>query len=84
VELTLLGAGVAFYLVAATVSQALLAVNAVRGAAAAWSVSALAFLLGYAALPGDDLLRISESFVAATALAAGALAALLIRRLGRQ
>jgi O-antigen/teichoic acid export membrane protein len=84
VELTLLGAGVAFYLVAATVSQALLAANAVRGAAAAWSVSALAFLLGYAALPGDDLLRISESFAAATALAAGALAALLMRRLRRQ
>jgi O-antigen/teichoic acid export membrane protein len=83
-ELTLLGGGVAFYLVSATVSQALLALNAVRTAAAAWSASAVAFLVGYAVLPGDHLMRISVAFAVATALSALALSALLARRLVRR
>ena len=82
-ELTLLGAGVAFYLVSATVSQALLAVDAVRRAAAAWSASAAAFLVAYVALPGDHLMRISVAFGLATALSTAALAVLLERRLAR-
>jgi O-antigen/teichoic acid export membrane protein len=82
-ELALLGVGVAFYLVSATVSQALLAVHAVRSAAVAWSASAVAFLAGYVALTGDDLMRISVSFALATALSTAALAVLLARRLAR-
>ena len=80
-ELTLLGVGVAFYLVAATVSQALLALAAVRSAAAAWSASALVFLFTYFAVQGDELLRISAALALATALGAIALALVLTFRL---
>lgn len=82
-ELTLLGVGVAFYLVAATVSQALLAVGSVTSAAVAWAVSAVVFLVAFALLPGDDLLRISESFALATVVAVAGLGVLLFRCLSR-
>ncbi len=82
-ELALLAAGVAFYLVAATVSQALLAVHSVTAAAVAWAASAVVFLLAYAVSSGDDLMRISQSFAIATAIAAASLGLLLARRLAR-
>ncbi len=82
-ELTLLGVGIAFYLVAATVSQALLALAAVRVAAAAWSASAIVFLCLYFALDGGELLRISAALAVATALGAIALVLVLALRLRR-
>ena len=82
-DLTLLGVGVAFYLVAATVSQALLALAAVRSAAAAWSASAIVFLLLYVALQGGELFRISAALAVATALGAISLVVVLALRLRR-
>lgn len=82
-ELTLLGVGVAFYLVAATVSQALLALAAVRTAAVAWTASALVFLVLYFAVQGGELLRISTALTVATALVAVALVLVLTSRLRR-
>jgi O-antigen/teichoic acid export membrane protein len=82
-DLTLLGVGVAFYLVAATVSQALLALAAVRSAAAAWSASAIVFLVLYFALHGGELLRISAALAVATTLGAIALVLVLAIRLRR-
>ena len=82
-DLTLLGVGVAFYLVAATVSQALLALAAVRSAAAAWSASAIVFLLLYFALQGGELFRISAALAVATALGAISLVVVLALRLRR-
>jgi O-antigen/teichoic acid export membrane protein len=82
-ELALLASGVAFYLVAATVSQALLAVHSVTAAAVAWAASAVVFLIAYAVSSGDDLMRISQSFALATAIAAASLGLLLARRLAR-
>jgi O-antigen/teichoic acid export membrane protein len=59
-----LGVGVAFYLIAATLSQALLAVDAGRRAAIAWVVAALALVTAYAVLPGTELERVAFSFAA--------------------
>lgn len=59
-----LGVGVALYLVAATLSQALLAIDAGRWAAAAWVLAALALVAAYAALPGTELDRVAVSFAA--------------------
>ena len=82
-DLTLLGVGVAFYLVAATVSQALLALAAVRSAAAAWSASAIVFLLLYVVLDGGELFRIAAALAASTALGAISLVVVLALRLRR-
>jgi O-antigen/teichoic acid export membrane protein len=82
-ELTLLGCGVAFYLLAATVSQALLALEAVRSAAVAWCAGAFAFLTVYAVVDGGELLRTSAALAAATALSAVLLVLLLARQLKR-
>jgi O-antigen/teichoic acid export membrane protein len=83
-ELTLLGAGVGCYLTSATLSQALLAVGAVRATAAAWALSATVFVVLYAAIDGEPLMRISEAFVVATALGALAIAIVAALRLGRR
>jgi O-antigen/teichoic acid export membrane protein len=64
-ELTLLGAGVAFYLAASTFSQALLAVDLGVRAAAAWTVTAATFIACYALVPGSELARISLAFALA-------------------
>jgi O-antigen/teichoic acid export membrane protein len=74
-----LGIGVAFYLVGATLSQALLAVDAGRRAAAAWAFSGLVLVAAYVALPGGDVTRVAVAFaVASFALVLG-LAALVYR-----
>lgn len=57
-----LGIGVALYLVAATLSQALLAVDAGRKAAIAWLAAAVALVAAYAALPGTEVSRVAVSF----------------------
>ena len=82
-ELVLLGAGVACYLAATTFSQALLALDRGRSAAAAWALSAFLFVGLYTVLPGDELMRISMAFVAATVADLVVLAVVLLgRRLG--
>jgi O-antigen/teichoic acid export membrane protein len=65
VELALLGAGVACYLAASTFSQALLALDAGRRAAVAWTAAAVLFAALYAVLPGDPLFRIALAFALA-------------------
>jgi O-antigen/teichoic acid export membrane protein len=79
-SLTLLGAGVAFYLAGSTFSQALLAIDHGRGAAKAWATSATLFVVVYAAVPGDELFRISLSFAAATLAGLLLLGSTLLRR----
>jgi O-antigen/teichoic acid export membrane protein len=79
-ELTLLGAGVAFYLAGSTFSQALLALEQGLRAAGAWLASAATFVGLYAAIPGDELYRISLAFAAATLCSLLLLAATLLRR----
>jgi O-antigen/teichoic acid export membrane protein len=82
-ELAYLGLGVAAYLAAATFTQALLALDQARTAAAAWALAAVLFLGLYFVLPGAPLLRISEAFAAAMAagtLCLGAELALRMRR----
>lgn len=80
-ELTLLGVGVSFYLVAATMSQALLAAGDVGRAAAGWTLAAVAFVGLYAVLDGGQLLRTAEALAAATALAAASVGLALALRL---
>lgn len=78
-ELGLLGAGVAFYLAASTCSQALLALESVRSAAAAWAVTAGLFVGLYALLPGSALLRVALAFAIAILADLVLLAVLLAR-----
>jgi O-antigen/teichoic acid export membrane protein len=67
IDLALLGLGVGFYMATATFSQALLALDRGRGAAAVWTAGAVGFLVLYAVLPGGTLLRVAASFAMATA-----------------
>jgi O-antigen/teichoic acid export membrane protein len=64
--LVLLGAGVAFYLSATTLSQALLALGASARASWAWISAAVLFTVLYLTLPGSALERVSAAFAAAT------------------
>jgi O-antigen/teichoic acid export membrane protein len=79
-DLALLGAGAAAYLVAGTASQGLLAIARGSVAAAIWAGGAAAFVALFAALPGSDLRRASLAFALAMGTAAAALAAELLRR----
>ena len=82
--LALLGLGVGFYLGAATLSQASLALDRGKHAAVAWTISALCFLGLYFAVPGGQLMRIAISFALGTGvcctLVAGGLAERIRRR----
>jgi O-antigen/teichoic acid export membrane protein len=84
VALALLGLGVGFYLGAATLSQASLALDRGRQAALAWTTSAVCFLGFYFVVPGGQLMRIAISFSIGTgvccALVAGGLAGRIRRR----
>ena len=80
-QLTMLGLGVGCYLGAATLSQALLALDRGRQAALAWTTSAICFLAVYFVAPGAALSRIALSFAVGTALCCGLLALILARRL---
>lgn len=82
-ELALLGVGVGCYMATATFSQALLALDSGRLAAAGWVASAIAFLVLYAALSGDALMRVAVAFALATAAAVVLLALSLARRVRR-
>jgi O-antigen/teichoic acid export membrane protein len=67
-----LGVGVAFYLIAATLSQALLAIDAGGKAAIAWVAGAASLVAAYALLPGSELSRVADSFaIGAFVLLAG-------------
>jgi O-antigen/teichoic acid export membrane protein len=67
-----LGVGVAFYLIAATLSQALLAIDAGGKAAIAWVAGATSLVGAYTLLPGSELSRVADSFaVGALVLLAG-------------
>ncbi len=57
-----LGIGVALYIVAATLSQALLAIDAGGRAAIAWAVAAVVLVVAFALLPGSELARVAVSF----------------------
>jgi O-antigen/teichoic acid export membrane protein len=81
-ELTLLGAGVGVYLVAATLSQALLALGRAGVAACAWTASGLLFVGLYAIGPGEELMRIGFAFLAAALFGLLALALLVAARIG--
>jgi hypothetical protein len=76
--------GVAFYLAATTFSQALLALDRGRRAAAAWSLSAVLFVVLYATLSGGELERIAVAFACATLVDFVLLAVLLFARTGRR
>jgi O-antigen/teichoic acid export membrane protein len=75
-----LGIGVALYLVAATLSQALLAIDAGARAAVAWAAGAAALVLAYLILPGDELTRVGVSFAAGSLVLLLGLTALVFGR----
>src|SRR5437763_1638369 len=83
-ELVLLAAGVAFYLIAATCSQALLSVDAAMSAAGAWIVSAVAFIVVYAVASGAQLERVSIAFAIAPLAPVTALGGLIFFRIRRR
>ena len=74
-----LGIGVALYLLGATLSQALLAVDAGRRAAAAWASSGVVLVAAYAALPGGEVTRVAVAFAVASAALLLGLAFLVYR-----
>jgi len=80
-ELTLLAAGVAFYLLAGTLSQALLALAHSVRAAVCWAAGAALFVGLYVALPGEPLAEVSVAFAAASLAALLLLAGALAGRL---
>lgn len=82
-NLVLLAVGVAFYLSAATLSQALLSLDAAKPAAVAWTIAAITFVGGYAVFGGSDLTRVSVSFALATLTGAVALGLILLARIRR-
>ena len=77
-ELVLLAAGVAFYLGAATFSQALLALGAPGRTAIGWTAAAALFVVVYTCAPGEPIVRIAVAFVAAAACGLAVTAALLV------
>jgi hypothetical protein len=83
VELTLLAASVGGYLAAATLSQALLAMDAGGRAAAAWALASVLFVGLYVILPGEALVRISIALAVALAVGSVILTAGLLRLLRR-
>jgi O-antigen/teichoic acid export membrane protein len=79
-ELALLGVGVGFYLATSTFSQALLALDRGRIAAAGWIVSSVIFLGVYFVAPGSPLMQVAVAFAVGTAAAVPLLGLALLRR----
>jgi len=79
-ELALLGVGVGCYLATSTFSQALLALDRGRIAAAGWVVSSVIFLVVYFIAPGEPLMQVAVAFAVGTAAAVPLLAVALLRR----
>jgi O-antigen/teichoic acid export membrane protein len=67
--LIVLGLGIGAYLGASTCSQALLAADAGRAAAAAWALAGAAFVAVYELAGGESLMRIALAFALASAVA---------------
>ena len=67
-DLTVLAAGVGLYLVAATLSQAALALGFTARAAAIWTAAAVTFVAVELTLPGEPFHRVSMAFAAAATL----------------
>ncbi|MGH3441985.1 MAG: lipopolysaccharide biosynthesis protein [Nitriliruptorales bacterium] len=65
-ELALLAAGVGCYLGAATISQALLALDEGVRAALAWTLASVLFVTLFFVLPGSELERVSLAFAIAS------------------
>jgi O-antigen/teichoic acid export membrane protein len=78
--LALLGVAAGGYLAAATLAQALLALDRGRVAALVWCAAAVGFVLGYLFVPGDQMMRIAISTAAATVGIALVSTVLLVRR----
>ena len=79
-ELALLGVGVGCYLATSTFSQALLALDRGRIAAAGWIVSSVIFLGVYFVSPGSPLMQVAVAFAVGTAAAVPLLGVALLRR----
>jgi O-antigen/teichoic acid export membrane protein len=79
-ELALLCAGIGAYLLAATLSQAVLARGQARAAGTIWGLAALAFVGIELLSTGSSLHRVSVAFAAAAFLMAGLFIALVTRR----
>lgn len=67
--LVVLALGIGAYLAASTCSQALLAVDAGRAAAAAWAFAGGLFVVAYGLSDGETLMRIAVAFALATGAA---------------
>lgn len=80
IALGLVALGVAFYLAAGTFSQALLALRHVATAAVAWSAAAAAFVLTYAVIDAEVVLRAAIALGVGSAVAAAALGVALVAR----
>src|SRR6185312_2965989 len=78
--LALLGVAAGGYLAAATLAQALFALDRGRVAALVWCAAAVGFVLGYLFVPGDQMMRIAISTAAATVGIAVVSTVLLVRR----
>jgi O-antigen/teichoic acid export membrane protein len=79
IDLAILSAGVGCYLAASTFSQAALAQGATARAAAAWSASAVTFVVLELVLSGSALTRVSIAFAVAAALNAALCIVLVVR-----
>ncbi len=69
-DLALLSAGIGCYLLAATLSQGVLAWGRARAAGAAWSISAAAFIVLELTLSGSPLHKVSVAFLGASVIMA--------------
>jgi O-antigen/teichoic acid export membrane protein len=75
-----LGAGVGFYIVATTFSQALLAIDAGRRAAVAWSMAGASLVAAYVVLPGSPITRVASAFAVSSIILFLALGHQVFRR----
>ena len=79
-DLALLGVAAGGYLAAATLAQALLALESGRTAAAIWCASASFFVVGYMIVPGSQMFRVAVTMAAATVFASLASTIVLMHR----
>jgi O-antigen/teichoic acid export membrane protein len=78
-DLAMLCAGIGCYLLAATLSQAVLASGRARAAGTAWTLSAVAFIALELTLSGSPLHKVSLAFLSASVLMALLFAAIVAR-----
>lgn len=78
-DLALLCAGIGCYLLAATLSQAVLAAGRARAAGVAWSLSAVAFIVLELTLSGTSLHKVSMAFLGGSLLMALLFVSIVLR-----